>query len=436
MASQRESRRTEASSQAAALAVGSGLRLQQHQSSLSSEWGSSAANKAFRASMLSSPTTVSPDLARQGSMRAARGAMAGTRPRSMSSPVPKESYPDQANAASNALSAATFAHRPSMRVLTAPIEEGGAVPYTTMDRRMFTSRPPVKPEVDEQKRNDVLHASAVAMAKQMYDQQQKLNENFKTHARSSSFSRHSTRAVASAVNEEPPTVYNNLQEAAYRLAQQRLAKLQEEHQNNRTLGEYYGSSSLPQHSKLGSIRNRLTRRRSASDGALVEDRKRLQQIRKQMSLFDTKLAEVDEQKRARDREALLATAHRNVQARLKGIDDKLDAEMGRVPPSTMSDWRVKAHAAAQARFDSARIEDQRKIDVGGGKLMDRDAVEEIAAKRVQPLLDEINDKAERERERKVQQKLEEEKEKEEAERNKMREREIQEIHKKLKGRIS
>ena len=228
-------------------------------------------------------------------------------------------------------------------------------------------------------------------------------------------------------------VFNNLQEAAYRLAQERLNKLQEEHDKNRGYREYYGSSAPQGSNKLGSIRSKLTRRRSASDGVLLEDKKRSMQIRKQMSLFDTKLAEVDEQKKLRDREALLAAAHRNVQARLKVMDEKIQEETGWVQPSKMDDWEWKARAAAQARFDASRLEQERKVDLGGGKLMDREAVEAIAAKRVQPLLDEINEKAERERERRAMLKAEEEKHKMEEERDKMREREVQEIHRQLKG---
>jgi len=429
-------RRTTAGSQAAALAIGSANahRRQQSQSAPeSASWGNSAAVLAFNNSMAPPPTNASPDLARQGSMRAAKGAMAGPRPRAKSTPTTKESYPDQANAASNALSAATIAHRPSMRSSDIPIEDAGAVPYTTMNRQMFTSRPPIKLEVDEKRHNDVIHASAVAMAKKMYSQQQTVinTKRADAHARSSSFSRHGSGSVAD--EDERPMGFGNLQEAAYKLAQQRLAKLQEEHQKTRGLQEYYGSPITPQHTKLGGIRNKITRRRSASDGALVEDKKRSMQIRKQMSLFDTKLAEVEEKKRTRDREALLAVAQRNVQARLRSMDERIQEETGWVAPPR-DDWEWKARAAAQARFDASRVEDHRKVDLGGGKFMDREAVEAIAAKRVQPLLDEINENAERERERKALQKAEEEKQKEEAEVKKMRESEIQEIHKKIKGK--
>lgn len=378
-------------------------------------------------------------------MHAAKGAMAGTlRPRAISSPVPATlSYPDKANAASNALTAATIAHRPSMRTMNIPIQEAGAVPFTTMDRQMFTSNPPVKPETDEQKRNDVLYASALAMAKRMYNQQQqqqqqKASKDVETRARASSFSRHGEGDSHGLTEEEPiPIVSGNLQEAAYRLAQERLAKLQDQHQKNRDFQQYYGATKPQPPSKFGSIRNKLTRRRSSSDGDLImEDQMRSRQIRNQMSLFNTKLQEVDEQKRARDREALLAAAQRNVKARLQDMDKKIQRENGMTTAGShhQIDWEWKAQAAAQARFDAAHNPNDGKIDLGGGKFMGREEVDEIAAKKVQPLLDEINKNAEREYERRVQAKADEERRKEEEEKNKAREREIQAIHKKLKGR--
>ncbi|KAK3944158.1 hypothetical protein QBC46DRAFT_375520 [Diplogelasinospora grovesii] len=437
-----EPERSTAGSKAAILAAGSAQRHQRdHSSSQPTAWGNSAASLAFKAGKTQSPApaTDTQALNRQGSLHAAKGAMAGLRPRARSSPQQPQRnlYPDQANAASNALSAATIAHRPS-RSTNIPIDEAGAIPYTTMNRLMFTSHPPVKPEVDEKQRADVLHASAVAMAKRMYNQQQNMINNAKL-ARSSSISRHGASAASttSAGEEESPSPVgyggSTLQEAAYRLAQQRLAKLHEEHQANRTLQDYYGSAAPQQQGRIGTIRGKLTRRRSSSDGDLMEDQKRSRQIRQQMSMFNTKLSEVDEQKRTRDREALLAAAQRNVKAQLQSMDERMYAETGRVAPSLKSDWDAKAHAAAQARYDAAtRHDEHEKIDIGGGKLMDREAVDEIAAKRVQPLLDEINAKAGRERERKALQKLEEEKQKEEAEKEKIREKEIADIHRKVK----
>jgi len=446
-----------AGSQAALVAAGAAQRHQQRKSESASTWGTSAANLAFNSSASKStapqvtPTEKQQGLSRQASMRAAKGAMGGARPRSMSTPITtkqEESYPDQANASFNALNAATIAHRPTMRPSNIPADGAGAVPYTTMNRQMFTSRPPVKPETDEQQRADVLHASALAMAKRMYTQQQRMIDTTKARQRSSSFSRAGGDSTGASTEEPQPMIHNSLQEAAYRLAQERLAKLQEEHQKNRGLQEYYGAAGLGADQNrgggvLGSVRAKLARRRSSSDGDLIAvDQQRSRQIRKQMSLFNTKLEEVDEQKRTRDRQALLAVAQRNVKSQLQSMDEKVNAETGRLFPGASAnssnmngDWERKAQLAARARFDAAsRAESERnKIDIGGGKVMDREAVQEIAAKRVQPLLDEINENAERERERRAMQKAEEERVKEEAERAKMREREIQQIHKKLKG---
>lgn len=347
-----------------------------------------------------------------------------------------EKVPNPSSAEGYALSAATIAHRPSPRANTISAGEAGSVPYTNMDRQMFTSHPPVKPETDEKNRANVLHASALAMAKQMYGQQQKMIDNStRAHARSASFPGGDASSLASSQDEEqPPLVYNSLQEAAYRLAQERLAKLQEEHDKQRSLQEYYGSGT-PQRTTFGTIKGKLTRRRSSSDGdLLLEDKRRSEQIRKQMSLLNNKLSVVDEDKRKRDQEALLAAAQRNVRAQLQQMDKKVQSDTGRVPQVTMDDWGRKAMVAAQARSAATAHETAGKVDIGGGKFIDRSEVDKIAAKNVQPLLDEINERAEEEKARLEEERLEEERRKEKAEKEKMREKEVQDIHKKLKGR--
>ncbi len=380
-----------------------------------SAWGSSAASQAFRTHAAQHSTDVAAS-DRQWPPRAAKGAVGGPRLRSVSSPQPtREFHPDQISATSNALTAATTAHRPSIRP---PVDDTGAVPYTTMDRQMFTANPPVKPEVDEQNRADVIHASAVAMAKRMYNQQQRTTNAAKQPG-----------SVATSEAGTEPAPYVSLQEAAYKLAQDRLAKLREEHQRNREYHEYYGSSAIPPR-RFG-LRGKL-RRRSFSDGDVMEDRMRSQQIRKQTSLFTARLSEVDEQKRQKDRQALLAAAQRNVKAQLQGMDEKVYSETGKVTPALLSEWELKAHAAAQSRSEARRDDNAGKIDIGGGKYMDSKTVNEIAAKRVQPLLDEINAKAEKERERQAALRLEEENRRRELEVQRARDREIKETHEKIK----
>ncbi|KAK2602038.1 hypothetical protein N8I77_008609 [Diaporthe amygdali] len=395
-----------------------------------SVWGNSAANQAFAAGRNlprdSAATESTAALDRQRSLRAARGAMAGsTRPRSTSTPM---AYPDSANAASNALSAATIAHRPSAAVPG----DAGASPITKLDRQMYTSNPPVKPEVDERNREAVLHASAVAMAKKMYSSQQKAFDAAR-HEEGGS------RPGSADSDHVRPMQFNNLQEAAYKLAQERLAKLHDEHQRNRGYQDYYGAGPAPsspgrKFTKLGKAR-----RRSSSDSDVVrtmadDDRKRSKQIQKQMSLFSTRLSEVDESQRAKDRDALLAAAQRNVKAAMEGMDEKMYRDTGRVAPAKLSEWELRAHATAQARSDERKGGDGAagKVDLGGGQYMDRERVEEIAAKRVQPLLDEINEKAEIERKRIVAMREEQEKKRLEWEAEKARNAEVKEAQRKLK----
>ena len=397
-----------------------------------SAWGNSAANQAFAAGRNPPRDSAAPNtmatLDRQKSLRAARGAMAGSsRPRSTSTPM---TYPDSANAAANALSAATVAHRP-----TAAHAAAGASPITKLDRQMYTSNPPVKPEVDERNREAVLHASAVAMAKKMYSTQQKaFDDAVHGHEQGGS------RPGSADSDHVRPMHFNNLQEAAYRLAQERLAKLHDEHQRNKGYQDYYGASTSPASPGRKFTKFGKQRRRSSSDSDVArpgteDDRQRSRQIHKQMSLFSTRLSEVDESQRARDRDALLAAAQRNVKAAMEGMDEKVSRDTGRVTSAKLSEWELRAHATAQARSDERKggAPPAGKVDLGGGQYMDRERVEEIAAKRVQPLLDEINEKAEAERKRIVSLREEQEKKRLDWEAEKARNAEVKEAQRKLKG---
>jgi len=387
-------------------------------------WGSSAANQAFKQSRsVGQPAHItSTSTNGLGSLSAAQSAMPGTkrtRPRAKSTPVPKESYPGESQAAANALSAATAAHGPSMKPKS-PTNATGSVPYTNLPRKMFTSSPAIGPEADEQKRADVLHASAVAMAKKMYSHQQKMVDQ----------ARQAQQDLGEAVpDDNQPKPFVNLQEAAYKLAQERLSKLHVEHQRDREYQEYYGNRTPAQPHRRFTMKGKL-RRRASSDGDINDDREQSERIRREMSIFSSNLTKVDEQKRAKDREALLAAAQRNVRARLQGMDDKISAETGMVLPSSNNDWESKAHMAALARHESTNA-NKGKVDIGGGMLMDPAAVEEIATRRVQPVLDEINEKAAIERERQELLRAEAEAKKRDEAKQKDRDREIKEINRKI-----
>ncbi|KAJ8125280.1 hypothetical protein O1611_g8359 [Lasiodiplodia mahajangana] len=290
---------------------------------------------------------------------------------------------------------------------------------------MFTSRPPVKTEVDEQKRADVLRASAIAMAKKMYDQQQKMIDAKRTHTDQVP-PRGNLEVSSSISDDQQPAQLTTLQDAAYKQAQARLAKMQQKNAQNRDLQDYYGTKPL---SHRFSVKGKL-RKRSFSDGAVIEDQRRSQQIRTQMSLFSNRLSEIDENKRQHDQDLLLATAQRNVHEQLKGIDAKIATETGMVPPPTLTQWELKARAVAQSR--ALQQDNRGKVDIGAGVQIDQEEINAIAARRVQPILDEINAKAELEHTRQLELRMEVERKREEQEAEKARQREIQDIQKKLK----
>ena len=352
---------------------------------------------------------------------AATGATSG-RQRSGSTPTQCPRYPDAANSASNALKAATSATRsrhetgagshsmdlPGLSPADVARIHGAAV--TNMSREMYTSAPPVAPEVDEKNRQAGLHAAAVSMAKSMYTVAEKRRSendaqalgsgpNASLHAATSVHHRRTSSMASSSAESGSPSRQNtamqylNLQEAAQKLAAERLAKLNDEGAEYRS---YYGTPGAP---PARSRLSMLGRRRASSDGqAGPGDEARSRQIRSEMSLFNKSLAEVDARKRQQDREQLLAAARRNVTRDMQGLDEKVYADTGKVAPSLRADWGAKAREKAE-EDGRARMNTFGKVDIGAGKFMEKSEVEAIAAMRVQPTLDQITKKAEEDRAR-------------------------------------
>lgn len=428
---------------AALLASRGGGKVEIWQPEADSPWGNSAAAQAFKKY---GAGTLSPvldyghtELGRKGSLLAATGAMSNGRRRaqSISDPIVKpDTYPDESNATTNALRAAASAHNSGRR--TGSLEPiGGASPYTNMSREMYSSHPPVAIEVEEKNRADVLHASAVAMAQGIYTRQQAQFAQT-SHAHSGAKAAHGRHASMSSISTDdgvPPMRFNNLQEAAHKLAQERLAKLHDEHAKNREYRDYYGGKDAPS-SPVYKANNRLSirgraRRRASSDGDLDSDAVQASKIRGQMSIFSSNLSQVDEKKRAKDRENLIAAAQRNVTKSLHGMDERVFAETGKVAPSLLSEWEVKAYAAAQKKSDT-RMENHGMIHIGGGKFVNQSEIDAVAARNVQPVLDEINEKAAAERERQAALKLEQETAARKEADKKARDKESKAINKKLK----
>ena len=368
--------------------------------------GCSAAEQAMRKKGLSPAVYGGVGQAQHNkALQAATDSMAGKKGRTVPTKTSTGQYPDSANAASNALNAATAANRTPVKS-SAPASRPGSnidagkihnAAVTNLSRDMYTSHPPVAPEADELKRQATLKAAAVSMAKQMYSVQQKAIEHAAADEKAADSHyaarhMHGRRPVSAASSDATDAVpqYLNLQEAAQKLASERLAKL---HDEQRAYKEYYGQNKQPQH-KL-SIRNRH-RGRSGSDSS--DDAEKSRQIRSQMSLISDKLAEVDMKKRQSDRDALMAVAQRNVRASMAGMDEKVYAETGKISSAMMEEWEAKARDKAKAESD-ARMTNHGRVDIGGGKFLDQSEVDAIAAAKVQPTLDDITVKAEKQRKR-------------------------------------
>jgi hypothetical protein len=113
-------------------------------------------------------------------------------------------------------------------------------------------------------------------------------------------------------------------------------------------------------------------------------------------LLTDQVGQIDAKKGERDCTALIATIHRNVQAYIHKMDKKILSDTGKLAPSTQEEWLPKATAAAKAE-SQFRMSNYDKIDIRIGKFIDPKEIDAAAAKDIQPLLDEINEKTEKER---------------------------------------
>lgn len=292
-----------------------------------------------------------------------------------------------------------------------------------VNRQMYTSSPPVSIEVQEKNRQDTLRASAVAMAQKMYAIQQKHIDEAAGKAEGQGQALAASRArgstvSGSSVSDEHPAYgggYENLEEAARKLAQERLAKIHDEHAEYRN---YYGATSPQRRSRL-SMRLGGDRSSRAANEDDDSDEENSRKIRSQMSIFKSNLAEVDTKKRQQDRDNLLQIAHRNVDSQISKMDERIFQDTGKASPAQMEKWEKAAREKAQRDSDN-RQENFGKVHIGGGKYLDQSELDAIAKARLQPTLDEISEKAEKQRALDEERRLEEERQREQTAKEKAR----------------
>ena len=380
-------------------------------------------------------------------MMAATGAMATSRRRADSAPIKPQKPAPTSNPNANAswaLKAATASQRAGVpKGDFAPGDPGfdaARIQNTAkgnINRQMYGSKPPVAIEVEEKNRQDMLRASAIAMAQKMYAIQQQHLDDAKSNKHGDSttgarVARNRALSDTSSTSESKPVPhqYQGLEEAARQLAQQRLAKIHDEHAEYR---QYYGANVTPGKPSKKPTFRRNRRRANSTNDADDSDEEDARKIRSQMSLFQGKLAEVDSKKRQADRDALLEAAHRNVTKQMNTMDAKVFEQTGKASPQQRELWERQARERAQ-RDSDARMVNVGKVHIGGGKYLDQEEVDAIARARLQPTLDEISDKAEKQRAADEEARLDAELKKREADNERMRQQEVKNEMKATQGK--
>ena len=356
--------------------------------------GSSAAIQAMRMKGLSPEIDRGyTDAGKSNSLRAA--TMSTGRQRAGSTPVAgPELYPDQANSGKNALNAAVSSSKMAPDGWNSEANQAARIKNLggRMDPAMFGEHPPVEPELEEQRHQAALRASAVSMAKSMYDMQQRaVTPTDSSSVGAGVAHKRGQSSTSQADLKEEALKYITLQDAAQKIAHERLAKLDEEMAGNR-FQQYYGyGDTSPKSSRYSMSRRSRALSSEEADLSDSDDERQARRIRNQMSQLNTASNTVDVKQRTADRASLMAAAEARVAARMHDLDEKVFQETGKVSQATMEQWEVKARQKAEAqRVERDAAAPAGKIHVGGGKFMDKAEVEAIAAARLKPTLDEID----------------------------------------------
>lgn len=349
----------------------------------------------------------------QGALLAATGALRMTRKRAESAPAEPVVHPE----AGYALSAATISHQAEarrasdiyMEELEEPFQVSRVHNIAMTNAQLYTANPPVDVEVEEQNRRDTLRAAAISMAQGMYALSQKQEQEGLSlqavQGAQRGQDRLGKRTSLAGVDESGATRVVNLQLAAQRLAAEKLARMQGENEYQ----VYYGTAPPPRTRR--SVTGRLRRRTSSETDASRVDMERSIRIRNQMSTLQSQLNEVDE-KRRRDREDLMKIARRNVNAAIQDIDDRVYAETGKPSPAMQREWEEKAQERARRSLEAeSRLDLRGKVDIGDRHYVDAVDVEAVARSRIQPTLNEIDERTEEKRAREIERRLDEEEKK-------------------------
>lgn len=374
-----------------------------------SKEGQSAATLAFRNKGLG-PEIYQGSSAENKSkaLQAATMSVNQGRSRAGSTPAPvAPAYPDSQNSAANALKAATASTRQNDG-WNSSSNQAARIVNSKVDRGMYTSD--IHFESEDDRHQQALKASAMTMAKQLYAVQNRDAmladpDGGAGEGAGLAMSRNAAASTTSPDIKLEAMRYIHLQEAAHKLAAERLAKIDKDGENARFREYYgYGGEEKPKRISRMSMRSnagRSGRKRASSEGADSidsDDEEQAARIRTQMSQLHTGVGAVDAKKQQDDRARVMAAAEKRVSARLHDMDERVYADTGRVSQSMQEEWEAKARQRAEKDREE-RAQHPGKTHIGGGKFMDQAEIEAIAAARLKPTLDEISDNAEKRRAR-------------------------------------
>jgi hypothetical protein len=443
-----------------ASAAGSRAAMLAHQGKGRDWWQPTPSNDGLQAATLATRNkNLGPQLdygytedGRSNALLAATLSVKG-RKRADSTPEPAIGQ-SAADRKSNSLKAATMAHADGLN--SRAIEQSRITHARNLSGQMYTEHPDVDIEKKERAHKDALKGASISMAKKMYAME-KVDDQGHVRLSAEKAARNANRSSVDSSKDlrQQAMQYLTLQDAAQRLAAERLAKIEDQHENA-AFRDYYGYSTK-RRSRL-TLKGRNRRRASSESAALFrrneaavesppaspqphrrnldidsDDEEQAARVRSQMNTFNTKLADADK-KRLNDRERLLAAAERKVQAQMSKMDEKVFNETGKMSPAMMEDWDNKARQKA-AVASQLRMQNHGKVNIGGGKFLDQSEIDAIAMANIKPTLDEINATAEKQRARDEEIRLEKDEQRRQSQKEKDRNAENKALMKRMKSKL-
>ncbi|OJD13796.1 hypothetical protein AJ78_05778 [Emergomyces pasteurianus Ep9510] len=305
-----------------------------------------------------------------GARLAATGALSRSRTRAESAPP----GPDKSDHLTHALTAASASHRMSLGPTVVPEEY--EVP---LDVRKIHETAVANTQRELHPEKNILHEKAVVMARQMFSVMPQ------------------TEAVLPSVTSRRSGTTTmvrplSLHETAQRLASETLATMDDE---QKAFRDYYNATIPPK--RQSSIYSKY-RKRSASDSRVMDmDLEQPAKIRSQMTRLHGKMAKVDAEKMARDREALMRAAKKNADAAIYNVERRIYESTGRPQPREIEKYLTRP----------AKDEDSKPIPIGAGRFVTQGEVDRLAQSKTKPTIDDLTRRLEEQRAREIEEELDE-----------------------------